>query len=1382
MDLSRSLLKEFAAITNDSSNEKPKSNYVRGTVKMVSDKKYVQLDGSESLTPLLETVDVQDGDRILVSIENHTATVMGNFTFPPSARKEQEAIDKADNAQSTADSAQSAADSANEAAGAADNKAQQAATKADEALEMAGEASQHADEAKQSASDAITAADNAAKNATEAKESASAAASAAETARQEAEASQEASANAQQEVTRLNGEVANVKNDINGALEEVANQAKETQAIKETLEVNYAKKTDVSSVEANLKTEISKKVGELQTTVEQNYAGKNDVVDLEGRLQSQITQNAEGLISTASKVEKLETDTTEAKKQVDEALEKASDAQAAATQAQANAKASQDAADAAKLDAQTAATKATAAQGAADLASSVADAADKKVQEAQNDLAEAKKNLTNVTNRVGATEEEIAAAQKKVDAAQEAVNGALADAAEANLAAKNAQTAADKAQQDATEAQTAATNAQKKADNAQLAADEAQATAEQAQKDVAALTKRVTSAETKIEQNTEKIELSATKTEEIGERLDNLKVGGKNLASRLSIELPKSSNGNAYSEVNMFEYSGSFAAESYSNEAPPGIRINKRILESNEKYVLSFKVKVTSGSINSIGGHFTDWPANRIVVDGELMETNATKWSSSHPVNWTSGVHTVELYFTSSDYWPSDADSESNWYIYIQPNRGSMATTSAYSATIYDVQVEKGTVATDWQPSLEDTTIGSKNLIKPTFSSKSTNATKAGNYGIQWDMNGASTVDTYCYINPYEPLTVGEYYTLSFTVSGKQGDDEIPFGIEQTSNDFKIVITKNGRVSATFKYKNLINDTSRLILDNIGKIPASQTSPLILSKIQLEKGNVATDFAPAPEVLEEDLKNNYYSKTETDARIKVESDKITSTVKTTVTKEVTNINIGGRNLFLKTGVAHTNHDYMIASYEPAQDPLEPGEIYTISVCITPSSDCNYVTPYASGGYSAITNGMNTPGTSKQIITKTFTMPEYYDGRTPDDDPEYAKVHIYRFPNPSSSSSTANCTIHWIKVEKGNKATDWTPAPEDTEVGGRNLLLQTDDPTYGFYSGATGTVTENVEVEEWSATNAKTIVGTGGTPSNIVMTIGSASYTKSKSGVNYVVSIYVRNNHASENFYVASNIPAIDGKKVEVAPGKSKRVIIYARGNDYNNVQINFTTEVAGAPFNVTLWHPKIEEGNVVSAWTPAPEDVDEDINNAQDAADEANSKADATESRVTVAESTIQQLSESISMLVTDGNGNSMMTQTADGWQFDISAITDNLNAARNQINSIDADLDKVNDLATKTNSLANSLASKTAYINITTVNSKPAIVLGQSSNDFKLQITNDSIDFMDGSIKVAYVSNQQLYIERAVIKSELQIGDDSNGAFIFRVRTNGNLGLRWES
>ena len=81
MGLSNDLITQFVKVTNDKKEEK-KETVVYGTVKTVDGVNYVQLDGSELLTPVSSTTNIADGQRVTVMIKNHTATVTGNITSP----------------------------------------------------------------------------------------------------------------------------------------------------------------------------------------------------------------------------------------------------------------------------------------------------------------------------------------------------------------------------------------------------------------------------------------------------------------------------------------------------------------------------------------------------------------------------------------------------------------------------------------------------------------------------------------------------------------------------------------------------------------------------------------------------------------------------------------------------------------------------------------------------------------------------------------------------------------------------------------------------------------------------------------------------------------------------------------------------------------------------------------------------------------------------------------------------------------------------------------------------------------------------------------------------------------------------------------------------
>ena len=77
MNLDANIISQFVKITNDNTrkNEIPKAY---GKVVIYEGDTYVQLDGSDLLMPVENTVHVKDGERVIVSIKNHTATIDGN--------------------------------------------------------------------------------------------------------------------------------------------------------------------------------------------------------------------------------------------------------------------------------------------------------------------------------------------------------------------------------------------------------------------------------------------------------------------------------------------------------------------------------------------------------------------------------------------------------------------------------------------------------------------------------------------------------------------------------------------------------------------------------------------------------------------------------------------------------------------------------------------------------------------------------------------------------------------------------------------------------------------------------------------------------------------------------------------------------------------------------------------------------------------------------------------------------------------------------------------------------------------------------------------------------------------------------------------------------
>ena len=86
MALSSEIVSQFAKIVT-LQESKPVVTTVTGTAVSYQDTIYVQLDGSDQLTPIASsTAGIKDGDRVTVQIKNHSVTVTGNMSSPSAGK------------------------------------------------------------------------------------------------------------------------------------------------------------------------------------------------------------------------------------------------------------------------------------------------------------------------------------------------------------------------------------------------------------------------------------------------------------------------------------------------------------------------------------------------------------------------------------------------------------------------------------------------------------------------------------------------------------------------------------------------------------------------------------------------------------------------------------------------------------------------------------------------------------------------------------------------------------------------------------------------------------------------------------------------------------------------------------------------------------------------------------------------------------------------------------------------------------------------------------------------------------------------------------------------------------------------------------------------
>lgn len=134
--------------------------------------------------------------------------------------------------------------------------------------------------------------------------------------------------------------------------------------------------------------------------------------------------------------------------------------------------------------------------------------------------------------------------------------------------------------------------------------------------------------------------------------------------------------------------------------------------------------------------------------------------------------------------------------------------------------------------------------------------------------------------------------------------------------------------------------------------------------------------------------------------------------KTFAEQKVNDLNIGGRNLLKNSGVVITNSNYAIASYEVTED-IKIGETVTLTI----DADFNECFPVlynsaggGNGNYGALYRGLNVWQNNMNVDMKKGNS-----------------FVVFTIGNANNDKTN---TIRKIKLERGNKPTDWSPAPED----------------------------------------------------------------------------------------------------------------------------------------------------------------------------------------------------------------------------------------------------------------------------------------------------------------------------------------------------------------
>lgn len=324
------------------------------------------------------------------------------------------------------------------------------------------------------------------------------------------------------------------------------------------------------------------------------------------------------------------------------------------------------------------------------------------------------------------------------------------------------------------------------------------------------------------------------------------------------------------------------------------------------------------------------------------------------------------------------------------------------------------------------------------------------------------------------------------------------------------------------RYNATVNtvDSMKTTIGEHTTILNSQNDSIVA--VTTKANTIESNLAGTTQIVSE-VKSNLAGTQERVTKVETSLTGLTTRVSSTETN-LANLEIGGRNLVLDSKPQKQGSSYAVVSRHLSVD-LQAGVTYTISFCgrVVDGDGSLAVYLYRNDWKDSIQK--STKSKENTVISWQFT-------------PKISgafRIEAYSFL--SQGVAGGNVYLDWFKVEKGNKPTDWTPAPED--VNGKiqsveTIATQTADKFSWLVKS--GTSSSNFELTDKTAMlvaekiNYKGLVTFSGLNTDLQNTINNktnVSYLNFSSGGNTkgffkIATLQVKQNYANQNIIFGVN--------------------------------------------------------------------------------------------------------------------------------------------------------------------------------------------------------------------------------------------------------------------
>ena len=344
----------------------------------------------------------------------------------------------------------------------------------------------------------------------------------------------------------------------------------------------------------------------------------------------------------------------------------------------------------------------------------------------------------------------------------------------------------------------------------------------------------------------------------------------------------------------------------------------------------------------------------------------------------------------------------------------------------------------------------------------------------------------------------------------------------------------------------------------------------------------------------------------------------------------------------------------------------------------------------------------------------------------------------------------------LKLERGNRATDWSLAPEEVDTGIHNAQNTANMALSDIGSLQIGgrnlfTGTRNFDGSDWiewrisswtrvpSDYNGFAVLERQGTWNGLTQSVEAAANER------FVLSAYIkRDADATVMFYCEG-------------ADKNGTNLTASSGTDWKRIEIPFTVPAARSieprfengidNKKLSICGMMLERGTRATDWSPALEDSEEQLElQLENVHAQISETADAIRQEVQAnyaSASGVNQLRQQVTTLA---------EQTESNFTWTTTKITE-----------------MVSDMTAAQEATEEQLALIQTYMSF----GQNGLTIGKTGNPFTFRVVNDRLAFYMNDTEVAYLSNNKLYVTQAEILTKMQIGK-----FAFEPQTNGNLSL----